>query len=494
MYNKPRWDELVGRINNFNWDVSDNGFKKFSKDNADFFTNSRVFDEILQLGYCYEKAHDRKDLLKQTIAGVYELVTESYDEYKIFHISNIINLYPNYRDAFSEKFNFDVNKNPGLTSYKMIRVIGNAIYNDIFDVCLYNSLCSFLNYTKKIKSLTIEEFIYKNSPHRYSEKTINGKDNLYYFDFDFPDKTSEGCRYFYNTEYNYFAQSRSRVHKGNYTFIGNNRHGIGIPKDMEYEVAFLYNITSQDGSIRDTHPNIVDTYKRIGNLFNEVNDFFDPSKYSENLKKGKSEKDPFKTFSSKLKKINYKNVVELYQYIISMILKNKKYYGVTLYKAERNLAIYRITHGVASLLNCQNEDEEKYILINDAILGAIHFPKLYDYFSMIEDYEVKRNCAGIFDEFLGLMTTLICLLIDLFVDNGLFEDDWEEFFLNEINEMASSVFYDTQTIEFPTAPEAEKKYRSFISEPVKISIELRKEQYIRYGLEVTNLFDEFFNI
>ncbi len=41
------------------------------------------------------------------------------------------------------------------------------IYDDVFNACFFTSLCMFMHDTKRIKGLSLSEFIYHNSPTNY---------------------------------------------------------------------------------------------------------------------------------------------------------------------------------------------------------------------------------------------------------------------------------------------------------------------------------------
>jgi len=186
----------------------------------------------------------------------------------------------------------------------------------------------------------------------------------------------------------------------------------------------------------------------------------------------------YEKFSKKLNKIQYKKVLQLHKFYLDHLEKDKTYYGINLYRFERQNRLYSLTNEVNHLLRCKSDAERENVLRKSVILKDIHFPKLYDYFSGLQTYVQMILYVNIFLAFLKDLVLTSRLVIDKFIDEGLFGEDWEKLFLGIINEMAENVLYAPQTIDYSITPESQSAFLKIIAAPaIEIGSCLHHELY-----------------
>ena len=182
-----------------------------------------------------------------------------------------------------------------------------------------------------------------------------------------------------------------------------------------------------------------------------------------------SAKIAYDKFSSKLSKIKYENYLELVKEFLSYICNNDKYYGMNIYRFEKEFKPYIITYEVKKMLECENDAEKRTILLRSLVLKDIPFPKLYKDFAALNINQTAEY-TSLFYDFRYFVETSSRLIIDELVEKDYFGKDWESFFLNIINEMAGSVFYNPKEIDYTVAPNSDEIYKDLLSYPVQIMI------------------------
>ena len=319
---------------------------------------------------------------------------------------------------------------------------------EVYKAYVFSTLCVFLNSSSRIKGMSINEFIINNDPaEKQSQSQWTDIKNV-----------------------SYLSSTADQVRKARHRALLKNavypkRHQwTAISKDIVHETTFRYCLERADLIVQDT-------YKRMGNLYNDIDNVCSlPSQPEDDSYKEKL-KVAYQKFLSKLHKIKYTNYLELQRIILSHIIRDTEYYGLNLYRFERKLKPYIIINEVNSLLACQTIDEEDVFLMQSVYLSNISFPKLYKSFASVplqlrDKFDYVELCADEFPRFLHDIVCTSCLILDELVENGTFGDDWENLFRNVINEMAEDVLYDPAKIDFTTKEGSQEKFEKLLAAPI----------------------------
>lgn len=344
-----------------------------------------------------------------------------------------------------------------------------AIYADTFEACFFISLCMFLHETKRLEGCPDGEFIYKNSPNRYN---VNGSPN--YFDYEYTKRNAvirktfnqDGAklrkfrhrllseRSVYHPSHEWFAMRKSSWHEWLLYFLDENEDLVDRRMDEETKKKIKEN--------QQKKSKIKDTRKRIGNLYHGLNTALTAtmdSEYVANLE------DAYEKFLSKLKKIKYEDYLQLNKFFIEHIQKDSTFYGINLYRLEKELRLCNVTRETKHMLNCKSEDEENDALEKFFLLHSIPFPKLYEYFYKLGDYKSIQIYANTFVAFMNELVNSSRLIIDKFIEEGLFGEDWGAVFTKTVNEFAESVLYDPEKIDYSVTPESQELFMKVICNP-----------------------------
>lgn len=392
----------------------------------------------------------------QRLSESIEADLETVPELEKEHILRII---------FMRAYNFIISNNDDYSIFDE----NVLIHDDVFNACLFTSLCMFLHDTKRIKGMSLREFIYNHSPQMYS-----GKSSEYYFDirktnvrYGF-DKTKSMGNDFIKDEETVLRQARHRLLKTRPVY-DKNPEWSGIRKDSEHEWTLYYGLDIEDNDIQDT-------FKRIRNLYNdiykEINSLMDNG-YQDRLVAA------YKKFSSKLIKIRYDSFLKLQMATLEHICEDTQYYGINIYRFEKELRLYNITSEVNLLLKCSSQDEENDVLEKSVIMNGLVFPKLYNDFSDLKDYRHIKFYTSTFQAFMDEVVASSRLLIDEFVGNGRLGDDWGNLLLEMINNMTETIFYNPKTIDYSVTPKSQEMFIDVISAPVYAEV-LRQIKRSRY--------------
>ena len=413
MKDKPLWYELIERKDNFH-----GNFDPLAIHDETYYEELQGLCEMIDVDL-YELRYglDKEDILKLIFTRVYNFVVSFNDDYKIFD------------------YNTD-------------------IHDDVFDSCFFLMVCLFLYNTKRIKGMSLREFIYAHSPLNYHDKYIDGKPNRNYFDYNYTIKNSPKSKDI-NSEETNLRQSRHRLLKERPVY-NDSPEWTAIPKVSEHEWTLYYDLNNAKG-------NISDTFKRIKNLYHDVNSAIDSpmdSGYEERLGNA------YDKFYSKLEKIKYKNFLELGKYCLVHINKDKTYYGINLYRFEKELGLYRIAKEVNQLLSCEDTDEEAVLLDRFIKLEGIVFPKVYEYFYNLKTLKQLSFYANAFRCFINDFDIPFLLVLDKFIEDGVLDDNWEDLLVSKMNEMAETVLYDPDKIDYSITPESQEMFFDDLFTPV----------------------------
>jgi len=330
---------------------------------------------------------------------------------------------------------------------------GSKFHDSIYDAVFFLSVSMFIQETTRIEGLTLERFLYEYSPMRYNDEDSNN-----YFNFDNPTFANpKEYRAFYSHEgeATTFRQSRYRLlkRKGVYKEF---TEGWAMPKSSAYEWSFDYYLQQLDEDSQDI-------YMWMGKLFYNFKEKLKAPKDSGYEKKLE---EAFHKFMTNLRKIDYKKLLKLQKETLSFIQQNERYYGINLLKYEKSFRLYNITNEVKALLNCKDDDEACNFIAKSIILTEVYFPEVYRVFSTIDDLMLMGTIVDLFTEFTGIVGFISLLVIDKYIEQGYFGDDWEGLFLETINDMAERVFYDPEEIDYSSTIYSREKFEIIIAAPV----------------------------
>lgn len=356
----------------------------------------------------------------------------------------------------------------------IIFIKDSPLHDNVYKACLFTTLCMFLHDTKRIKGMSLQEFLYKHSPQMYSNKG-----SKYYFNIrkikvphGYDKIKSMGNNYIKNEETT-LRQTRHRLLKSRPVYV-KKPEWSAISKDSEHEWTLYYGLDIKDNDIQDT-------FKRIGNLYNgiykEIHSPIDNC-YQDRLAAA------YKKFYSKLKKIKYENFLKMQKAIFEHICENNRYYGMNIYRFEKELRLFSITNDVNLLLNCNSEVERDIFLENSVVMNGIYFPKVYKDFSTLSPLSLISNparCSTIFLTFMDHIVGSGRLVIDELVEKGYWGEDWENLFLKMINEMVEDVFYDPNQIDYSVTPKSQELFIEVITAPVyaEVSRLINRSHYMQ---------------
>lgn len=313
--------------------------------------------------------------------------------------------------------------------------------NTIYETMLFSTLCSFFHTSRRIKGISLSKFVLDHHPLNFNDKE---SPNYY-------------CLNLRNSEANRLRTHRNRLFSTRKVYIEKIQWNA-MPKDLEYEWDFFYTL--------DLSEDVNATFKRIKNLNADIYKALRTTKdsgYTERLKNA------YKKYMSKLSKIKYENYLELQKVILTRLCKNEEYYGLNIYRLEKEMKPYITIHEVKKVSICQSVDEESDILIKSIILKDICFPKVYESLAELPLHDLEI-CAKNFWGLLQATNVSSCLILDEVVEKGILGNDWEAFFRTTINKMAESIFYKPCELEFTITTESQENFMDFISAPVNFLV------------------------
>lgn len=343
-----------------------------------------------------------------------------------------------------------------------------VVYEDAFNVCYFMSLCQFLYESRRIKGESLRKFIYDHSARKYNEKG-----SPYYFNY------SEKNREFIESNSDKPANSSNSILKDEAKLrqyrkrlletrpvYHDSSEWSAIRKVSEHEWKLYFALVNTDAALKDTE-------KRIRNLYNEMREALKPS-----MDSGHSEKIKiaFKKFDSKLRKIQYEKFLSLGSFFLKHISEDKSFYGINLYRFEKEIKLYRVTSDVNHLLNCADNKEKERIMDNAHYMEYIAFTKLYEYFGDMPDIKHTKVYASTFGAFMDEVVKASRLVIDKFVEDGTLGEDWLQLFINTTNELAEVVLYDPSKIDYSLSSGSQEIFWEYLQNPVIRWIELAKEE------------------
>ncbi|MBS5549940.1 MAG: hypothetical protein KHX40_12215 [Oscillospiraceae bacterium] len=333
-------------------------------------------------------------------------------------------------------------------------LINVGSYKILEKICFFKTLCTFLHTSTRIKGKSYSAFLYEHSPLHFNDYQSPN------YRFRFPS--------IFDSEVDAYRKSRIRhLHKGK-VYIQRDQWSA-VTRDLEHELSFRFRVA--ESSNDDSSADVRDIYKRMENLYQDVDralDADESNEYPSNLLAA------YKKFQSKLNKLEYSKYLELQKLAVSHLLDNKEYYGINLYRLERTMSPYGVTNEVKHLLACQSDNDEEYFLAKTIILRDVHFPIIYESLLPLH-LDALEFCVDDFLLFLRKVVVLSCLLIDGLIERGIFSDNWAELFRSISNEMAEDVLYDPNKIDLSFTEVAQEKFKKLLNAPVYAIIQQELE-------------------
>ncbi len=423
MNSNSEWNNFIHRSENFHWDIN------ICELNS---TENKLFYETLYklrsdtINFLKENSLSREQILEYVFSKIYTFITMRFFEFAYF-----------LKEA--------------------------PLYDNVYDSCLFTSLCMYLHNTKRIDGISLSEFTYENSPYQFN---VEGTDN-YCTPDDYPnlltsDSTSLrqkryrllSSRPVYTRRPQWSAMSEDSIYEWNLYYILESNSSL----DKVNEWRINHNLTADEFDI------IKETHKRIGNLNNALTKALGSEKnnnYRINLKKA------YKRYISKLRKLKYENYLKLQKVLLSYHCEEKKFYGIRIYRLEKEYKPYNIIYEVNQLLKCETDGDKDAVLTKSIILKDIFFPKLYRKLFDLHAYPDIESCAKNFQSLNHSIVISSCLIFDELIEKGYLGDDWKDFLDNILYELTEKVFYNPAEIDYTTLPESQDAFIKILSAPVQ---------------------------
>lgn len=318
----------------------------------------------------------------------------------------------------------------------------SSIASDSYQACYFMSLCMFLFETRRLKGKSLRRFIYDNSPQKYH---IKGTTN--YFDFKNIKREASG-------QMNLSDETKLRQYQNRLFSLRPVHHPnsewSAMRKVSEHEWTLYYIMDNADKDIQRTFW-LIRTLN--GNLEKALKSAKDPDKL----------KDAYNKYLSKLSKVKYDKLLRVYEYIINHINEDKSYYGINLYRFEKELRFYQMTDNIKRFLKCKTQKEQNQVLLGTMALDNVCFPKVSRHLWTLPTLNERFSCAANFTNIMEDSINMSLLFYDQFIEDGLFGDDWESTFCETMNRLTTSVLYDPKSVDHLSAPNVQDAFLKITS-------------------------------
>lgn len=359
------------------------------------------------------------------------------------------------RLIYSRTYDFLVTLDPAFSIFGR----NTSLYTVMLDVCMFTGLCMFLDSTKRIKSTTLSQYVYDYSRFGFSDK--NSTD---YIEHEGTWKRGERTEALDSHE-RAMRQYRHRLFKFRSVYTRRSEWSA-VPKSSEHEWQLYFDYAEADGK---ADPQLRETLKRIKNLYNGVYEAIGSPKDDGYKKRLEIAWEKFKT---KLHKIQYENYLVLCKALLEHIEKelvdvgenwrNSTYYGINLYRFEKEFCLFELTNSVRRLLKCDNEQKEMEVFAESLVLRGICFPQIRDAFCQYKPIDDVSSFVQQFSLFSNGFIRLSRLLVDKFIEDELFGNNWEALFLGEINMRATQVLYAPESIDYAVEPGSQHAFEKLL--------------------------------
>ena len=142
---------------------------------------------------------------------------------------------------------------------------------------------------------------------------------------------------------------------------------------------------------------------------------------------------------------------------------------MNLYRLERRMRPYGIIHEVKKLEACTTEEDEAKTLLKTVYLDDICFPSIYEKLFVLP-FPLVELFAEVFSQYIIRFAVESCLILDELIEDGVFGNNWETLFRDMSNELAETVLYDPQSVDFSTTEKSQQKYHRLLHAKVQVEI------------------------
>lgn len=336
----------------------------------------------------------------------------------------------------------------------MLKKLGQKIFQEefikyMYDACSFTALVHFINKTQRNEGSTLTDFVYEYSPKGY-----NKKESSYYCP---QNQVSDILMNDSRT----MRKARNRILSNRAEYYKNNEwHAMPEDSETEWSLYFLLDQGLSTEVDDKTLTNLCDTYKRVKNLYNGV--IMEPVTEKNIVQIIESSR----KFESKLKKIKYENYLKMIKVILDHIYLDKENYGINIYRLERCLRPYTLSKEIKAVLTSENPYERLFVLEKAVLLDKVRFPKIHQYLFDFRDMNEMEYYLFHYEVLLNWMIIPVNLILDEFIDQDLFGEEWKNLFKQTINEMAKDVFYLPDEIDYSIEPKSQEAFAELLKYPV----------------------------
>lgn len=332
--------------------------------------------------------------------------------------------------VIADIFDFITEKNPYFAMFSNTDLFGILVESfSYWIICLYIHTLKYESESKskrkpkRNRAISLSEFVYNNSISGYNktggmyQRSLDNRS-------DYPMIEESTFRKYRNRQFkDRKAQSK-------------NKQWSAITNDSIHEWRLYYKLVYNSKDNNDLFETLK-KLKKIGKKAVEMNTFtFTLDKNADIAELSKLYSDVI----SALKKISYVEVLNLYKFIVKHLQSEEKYYGINMFRLEKMLNPTNIIIEVNEMQNCKNSPQilkvlERYYHFND----ISEFRLLYCFLGCIGPQyalQIKQSFLNVLYNY----SPFFLIVLDDYVKNGIFGEDWESFFLNEINNIASNYY------------------------------------------------------
>lgn len=409
--------KLFTRLTNFyaSFDTSEEFFQKNFK-----FLEALAIIKNGNIEIAKQNGLSREELLYRVIADIFDFITEENPYFAMFSNKELFGI-------LVESFSYWI-------------------------ICLYVHTLK----SGQERAITLPDFVYNNSISGYKDN-----DGMYYCP---PDKHSD----ILFSEEQMFRQYRNRqFNERNVQF--RNKQWSGMTNDSIHEWRLYYKLV-YDSKNKKTLSHTFNKVRKLGRIIGKMNNYtFTIDEDEDN----KILSDLQSDFNSALRKISYVNFLELYKFIINHLKSEEKYYGINMFRLEKMFNPSNIIVEVSVMQNCKNQSQvskvlERYFHFND----ISEFRLLYCFLGSI-DLKDAITIKHRFLNFIHAYSQFFLIVLDDYVKNDIFGEDWEIFFLNEINNIASNYYVIDDSL-FEAQSDSQKNFQDLLQSTFQKAYEQKK--------------------
>jgi len=434
---------FINRLSNFRCD--NDAFRRLIIGRSEFF--ARAYDLKESLKSSVEDAKElnneqRDELLENIFVQLCELAMSPSDTYEVFDL--FVEYVPEYFENHGKNVE-DLLETIGKDPSNATDYLNLQVRESIFQACFFRALCVFMEQTRRFDAFSQSEYAY----------TIHENDSLDIEWASYSELTKSRNRRRELKISDTTLAEADRLKQWRARTLSKNR---GYVRRSKWDSILLTTIPE----LSMIHPIVFKEDKFKYHSFGRLNTLY--SKLHEAIKSPMDDGHNERVHAAcnaalaKIKTIKYKNYVEQCKHFLRQIDKNKQFYGITLCRFEMAHSLYSITDQIRIILNATSEDDINDILITSVILKDMYFPKVYEAFKLIEDFEDMHYCVHLFNTLFADVFISGIMILDELIDESYFGegDSWAAIFFDMINKLSKNVLYSPDDIDYATDFKAKK--------------------------------------